>query len=124
MNKLKTQPETIELIASICHNVNKAYCEGQNDFSHVPWEEAPDWQKESALDGVRYHLENDLTPEESHEAWLEYKLSEGWVYGKDKDPEKKTHPCMMRYSELPKYQRTKDVLFKSVVDSFKDAWGK
>lgn len=115
--------ETIELIARICHNVNKAYCEGQNDFSQVPWDEAPEWQKESAIDGVIHHLNNDLTPEESHEAWLEYKLSEGWVYGKEKDAEAKTHPCMMRYSELPKYQRTKDTLFKAVVDSFKAAGG-
>ena len=118
-NKLNLPQETIELIARTCHNVNKAYCEGQNDFSQVEWDDAPEWQKESARDGVNYHLANDVTPEESHESWLEYKLSEGWVYGKEKDAEKKTHPCMMRYSELPKYQRTKDSLFKSVVDSFK-----
>lgn len=109
----------IEMIAEICHNVNKAYCESQNDFSQPTWEEAPEWQKSSAINGVKYHLENDVTPEMSHENWLKQKLEEGWVYGKVKDPELKTHPCMMKYNELPKYQRTKDSLFKAVVDSFK-----
>ncbi|MFS0776233.1 RyR domain-containing protein [Neobacillus sp. 3P2-tot-E-2] len=110
---------TLEKVAEICHNVNKAYCESQNDFSQPTWEEAPEWQKSSAINGVRFHLENDVTPEMSHENWLKQKLEEGWVYGKVKDAEAKTHPCIMRYEELPKYQRTKDSLFKSVVDSFK-----
>jgi hypothetical protein len=109
----------IELIAKICHNVNKAYCEGQNDFSQLAWDDAPEWQKSSAINGVKFHLENNRTPEESHESWLKQKLEEGWVYGKEKDVEKKTHPCIKRYDELPKFQRVKDSLFKSVVDSFK-----
>ncbi|WP_217706288.1 hypothetical protein [Bacillus sp. M4U3P1] len=41
------------------------------------------------------------------------------MYGKEKDAELKTHPCIMRYDELPKRQQAKDKLFKSVVDSFK-----
>jgi hypothetical protein len=110
---------TVEQVAKVCHNVNKAYCESQNDFSQPTWEDAPEWQKSSAINGVKYHFENEVTPEMSHESWLKQKLEEGWVYGKTKDAEAKTHPCIMRYEELPKYQRTKDSLFKSVVDSFK-----
>jgi hypothetical protein len=110
---------TIELIAKVAHNVNKAYCESIGDMSQPTWENAPDWQKTSAINGVQFHLENDRTPEESHESWLKQKLEEGWVYGKEKNPELKTHPCIKRYKELPKVQRSKDSLFKSVVDSFK-----
>lgn len=109
----------IILIAKVCHEVNKAYCESHNDFSQTSWENAPEWQKSSIINGVTYNLENDVTPEMSHENWLKQKLEDGWVYGKVKDPEAKTHPCIMRYEELPKYQRTKDSLFKAVVDSFK-----
>lgn len=109
----------IEQIAKICHGVNKAYCETIGDFSQPAWEDAPDWQKDSAINGVKFHLENETTPEMSHENWLKQKIEEGWVYGKEKNPELKTHPCIMRYSELPKYQRTKDSLFKAIVDSFK-----
>lgn len=108
----------IELIAKICHNVNKAYCESQGDFSQTLWDIAPDWQKESAINGVKFALEDERTPEEMHEHWLAQKLEEGWVYGLIKDAELKTHPCIKRYDELPEYQRTKDKLFKAVVNSF------
>lgn len=111
---------TVERIANLCHNVNKAYCESIGDMSQPAWEDAPEWQKSSAINGVKFHIENDVTPEMSHENWLKQKLEEGWVYGKVKDPAAKTHPCIMRYDELPKYQRAKDKLFKAVCDSFKN----
>jgi hypothetical protein len=111
--------QTVNQIAKICHSVNKAYCETHGDFSQPSWEEAPDWQKSSAVNGVRYHLENNVTPEMSHESWLKQKVDEGWVYGEYKDPERKTHPCIVPYDELPEFQRVKDSLFKAVVDSFK-----
>lgn len=112
-----------KFIAKLCHEVNRAYCLGIGDDSQPSWENAPEWQKASAINGVEFHLGNDTTPEQSHENWLKMKLDEGWVYGKEKNPELKTHPCIMRYSELPKYQRAKDYLFKSVVDVFKEESG-
>lgn len=111
-----------KLIAKVCHNVNRAYCISIGDDSQPTWEDAPEWQKSSAINGVAFHLENDRTPEESHESWLKQKLEEGWVYGKEKDPALKTHPCIMRYEDLPKRQQAKDKLFKAVVDSFKPWW--
>jgi len=110
----------LENIAKICHNVNKAYCESMGDFSQPNWNCAPTWQKESAINGVKFHLENDVNPKDSHSNWWKQKISDGWVYGDIKDPEKKTHPCMVEYKELPREQRTKDFLFKSVVDCFRD----
>lgn len=104
-------------IAKICHQVNKAYCESIGDYSQPDWKDAPEWQKNSAINGVEYHIDNDVTPEGSHANWLKVKEQDGWVYGPVKDPEKKEHPCMVPYNELPKEQQTKDALFKSVVDA-------
>ena len=111
--------ETTELIAKIVHNVNRAYCQATGDLSQPSWEEVPEWQKSSAITGVKFHLENDRTPEESHNSWLRQKEEEGWKYGAVKDAEKKEHPCFVPYEELPKEQQAKDYLFKAVVDSFK-----
>ena len=106
-------------IAKTCHEVNKAYCESIGDSSQPSWDNAHFWQKESAVNGVKFHLENPGSkPTDSHENWLKEKQSAGWVYGEVKDPEKKTHPCMVPYNELPKDQRTKDALFIAVVESF------
>lgn len=108
-----------EQIARICHEVNRAYCNSIGDTSQPSWDEAPQWQKESAVNGVNFHLNNDTTPEQSHENWLKEKIATGWVYGPVKDPEKKEHPCMVPYDQLPLEQRTKDYLFKAIVDCFK-----
>jgi hypothetical protein len=109
----------LNLIAGLCHTVNQAYCRSTGDHSQPNWDDAPDWQKQSAINGVIFHLENSKTPEQSHENWMKEKLVDGWVYGEVKDPEKKTHPCMVPYDQLPLEQRTKDYLFKSICDFFK-----
>lgn len=105
-----------EQIAEICHEVNKAICEAAGDSSQLSWSAAPEWQKASAVKGVRFVLENPETPDSFlHDAWSADKISEGWKYGEIKDPYKKTHPCLIPFKELPFEQRVKDAAFKSVV---------
>lgn len=106
-------------IAKICHQANKAYCEALDDNSQVDWEEAPQWQKDSAIAGVEFHMNGEHGPEASHNNWMAQKEAEGWVYGEVKDPAKKEHPCMVPYGELPLTQRQKDALFIAVVKVFK-----
>lgn len=109
----------IEQIAKICHEVNKAYCESIGDYSQVGWIDAPQWQKDSAMDGVRFHLNNpNSQPCDSHNNWMAEKLDNGWKYGNVKDAEAKEHPCIVEYDQLPKEQQAKDALFISVVRSF------
>ena len=103
-------------IARITHEVNRAYCESIGDNSQPSWEEAPDWQKKSAIAGVEFLQNTPLaTPEMSHQSWLDVKEADGWVYGETKDPEKKTHPCIVPYGDLPKEQQAKDALFHAIV---------
>lgn len=116
------QSQIIELIAKVAHNTNRAYCESIGDSSQPSWEDAPVWQKVSAISGVKFHIKHNHTPEESHENWCTDKIADGWVRGDVKDPDAKTHPCLVPYNELPTEQRTKDYLFKSVVDSFKTTY--
>ena len=111
----------IEIVAKVCHNVNKMYCESQGDYSQKDWNEAPEWQKESSKKGVELHLENEnTTPADSHNSWLEEKRKEGWVYGEIKDADKKTHPCFVPFEELPANQKAKDYIFKAIVDNLKN----
>jgi hypothetical protein len=103
-------------VARIAHEINRAYCHAIGDFSHLPWEQAPDWQKTSAIAGVNFHKANpDATPESSHENWIKVKLADGWTDGPVKDPELKQHPCLVPFHMLPIEQRVKDYLFRAVV---------
>lgn len=111
--------DLIEGIARVAHEVNRAYCKAIGDDSQLPWDDAPDWQRSSARNGVAFHLAREVTPEQSHENWMEVKRAEGWKYGPVKDPEKKEHPCFTEYENLPQEQRVKDYLFKAIVDTLK-----
>lgn len=106
----------VERIAQICHEVNRAYCASIGDDSQVPWNEAPQWQKDSASIGVRGIIDGSITqPSQSHESWLAEKERTGWKYGPVKDANKKEHPCFVPYDQLPPEQQTKDHLFFAVV---------
>ncbi|WP_347455697.1 RyR domain-containing protein [Acinetobacter thermotolerans] len=106
------------LIAQICHTINAAYCLATGDDSQLPWNEAQEAQRQSAVMGVEKYLENpDITPEQLHEAWYQHKLGEGWEFGEVKDYENKKHPCMVPYDQLPQEQKVKDYLFRATVES-------
>jgi len=108
-----------EYIARVCHEINKALCEALGDLSQVSWDESPQWQKDSAMVGVEFNLDNpDAPASASHDSWLAEKERDGWKYGEVKDPEKKEHPCFVPYEQLPREQQAKDHVFKAVVRSF------
>lgn len=108
--------EEIESVAEACHESNRAYCELLGDNSQVPWHVAPQWQKQSAIDGVKFHLEHpEAKPCDSHENWMKAKLDAGWKYGPQKDVEKKEHPCMIPADQLPASSRIKDIIFLCTV---------
>lgn len=103
-------------IATVCHEVNRSICEASGDFSQKSWNEAEQWQRDSALRGVQFAMDNPgASADAQHNAWLNDKLNDGWVYGPVKDADAKVHPCICAYDELPFEQRVKDHAFKAVV---------
>lgn len=110
----------VEQIAQVAHETNRAYCHTIGDDSQMPWDDAPQWQKDSAINGVQFHIDNpEAGCSGSHENWLKVKYAEGWKYGEKKTPEKKEHPCCVPYEELPPEQRVKDALFVGVTRALK-----
>lgn len=107
-------------IAKVCHQANKAWCESEGDFSQKDWEDAEQWQRDSAINGVKFRLENPHAgPDAQHNAWMSDKIEDGWVYGDVKDADKKTHPCLVPFDQLPEFQQKKDRLFSAIVDALK-----
>lgn len=90
------------------------------DNSQPSWLEAPLWQQTSAINGVRFHLDNPGSPpSRAHEEWLKEKEATGWKYGSVKDSAKKEHPCYVPYDKLPDEQKRKDALFIAVVNALR-----
>ena len=107
-------PKKIEACCRAAHEVNRAYCVGIGDTSQLPWDNAPEWQRTSCLNGVKLVLDG-AGPREAHDSWLAEKEATGWKHGPVKDETRKEHPCMVPYDRLPDAQRRKDSLFVNVV---------
>jgi hypothetical protein len=105
-------------IARAAHEQNRAYCEAIGDQSQAKWEYAPQWQRDSAINGVLGVARGHITsPGDAHRSWLAEKQANGWTYGPVKDADAKTHPCMVPYEELPQAQQEKDALFLQLAKS-------
>lgn len=108
---------TPEQIAQVCHEANRGL-QAVNADPNVPvappWDELDQDMKDSILVGVK-GVQAGNTAEQSHEQWLITKESQGWAYGPKKDAEKKTHPCMVPYDQLPVQDKVKDTLFAGIV---------
>jgi len=110
----------IAYIAKVCHQANKAFCETNGDDTQQDWEKAVQWQRESAINGVLFRIDNpNAGSDAQHNAWMKEKIDAGWVYGEVKDAVAKTHPCIVPYNELPEFQQKKDTLFCAIVDALK-----
>ncbi len=108
-------------IAGICHEANRHYCRQLGDLTQRKWKNAEEWQRASAIKGVKFHRENPNAPAfATHEEWKEEKVRDGWVYGEVKDTDKKTHPCIVPFEKLPVDQQRKDVLFSAIVKALRD----
>jgi hypothetical protein len=116
--------KALETAAMLAHEANRFYCVSIGDTTQVPWSDAPQWQKDSAINGVKQIAQDPLTTAaQSHEGWLKEKREAGWVYGEVKDADKKTHHCMVPYEQLPAEQRTKDAIFGAVVRAALHCYG-
>lgn len=119
-----TALDRVHSIAQVAHEANRAYCLTLGDTSQLPWYDAPDWQRESAIKGVAFHLAEHAagrtpSPSASHDSWLAEKRAAGWTYGPVKNPDAKQHPCFVPYDELPLEQQKKDALFGAIVNALR-----
>ncbi len=108
--------DVTKVTAQLCHQVNRAFCQYLGDDSHPDWYLTAEWQRSSAVEGVKVFFSGKAgTPEEQWKAWKAHKLLEGWTYGEVKDPNDRKHPCLVEnYLELPLEQRFKDDLFQTI----------
>ena len=118
--KTTLSPVQLELISEAAHEVNRTYAAFLGDHSHASWADTPEADRAILREGVLDVAFNEFNPVKAHEAWTARKRAEGWTYGLTKDPETKTHPCMISYDQLPFEQQYKDTLFESTVKNLLD----
>ena len=112
---LKTSNELQSRLVLSIHEANKEIQQQTGEF--IP--QLSEHLTKSILDGVYFVLDNpNCTPEQQHNNWCYFKHADGWKYGPHKDFERKEHPCLVPYSELPEIQQRKDSVFRQTLDNF------
>ena len=51
----------------------------------------------------------DMLAKNTHEVWAKNRISEGWTYGKERNDEIKTTPCLVPYEELTENEKNYDM---------------
>lgn len=112
---------TIRQIAEVCHEANRALTKHVGDVPvQPPWDEAPEEMRTSSIRGVQFALEHpNATPAEQHDAWACDKIASGWKHGPVKDEAKKEHPALVAYNDLPAGTKSKDALFRGIVEALR-----
>jgi hypothetical protein len=114
----------VAVIAEVCHEVNRAYCEAIGDFTVSSWPNTIEETKNNIYKGVVFRLTNPFSsPKDMHQNWMKDKVRDGWIHGPVKSEEFRTHPCIIAYEQLPEAQRVKDNLFMATVDSLRKVFG-
>lgn len=74
----------------------------QNGCAFRLWHEILESDRqEHAITGHLFDQNPDITPKETHEAWVARRQADGWVLGGSFDPEAQVHPHMLPFDELP-----------------------
>jgi hypothetical protein len=107
-----------EVVARACH----AVLDIMNDTHGSPWARVPfapfatlpPQEQDVVLEGVRAARQG-ATPRQLFELWADAKRALGWTWGPMKDTDRKTHPNLVDYADLPAPQRDKDQVFLAIV---------
>lgn len=78
----------------------------------------PAWEDEACTDAMKASSERgalamlvnpDMTARDEHQRWYNERWEQGWRYGPVRDNERKLHPSMRDFDELPLGERLKDL---------------
>jgi len=78
-------------------------------------EDANQDEGENIDDHLRFHLEK--LAEAEHDGWMDYRLTNGWLYAEERDDSKKKHHALRHYAELSEIDQEKD---KNSVNHFSE----
>lgn len=106
----------IDAISRTVHEALRAWALAMDAREIPAWSEAPEWMQDSTRESVQFIIDHpDAGAGAQHDQWMDQKRADGWVYGETRDDDKKTHPSLVPYGELPDSEQKKDRLINAIV---------
>lgn len=98
--------------------------------NNEPYNETPDKEQidflientSEVLSFIKENGKDKFTEETSHDLWCKSKINQGWVYGKEKDFNKKTHPDLVPFEDLSKDEKNKDIVDNFMIKAASDLY--
>lgn len=112
-------PELTERRAEFVYNAARLAAEAATaPIVPAPWEEREEPFRAQFRDVIERQCgeQRSRSPEELHGSWMQAYFAMGWVYGLERDVEKKTHPDLVPYADLGQLERDKDAVFVALCE--------
>lgn len=100
------------LQGQIAAEIRVMLCEAP--YAQEIFDDAQRQRRITALQDCALHATSDA---ERHLSWVKMHEESGWVYGPQFDPEKKTHPNLLPWEQLPITTRSKARIFAMVANA-------
>jgi len=87
------------------------------------WDERdPDFRKQlvELVDDLYSERKMLRDSKEAHDSWVRKRKEMGWIFGKEYNPEKKTHPNLVPYESLDPKEKVKGEVFLRLVSIAKE----
>lgn len=108
--------EKIERVSEAVYDVLAGYAKTFDQYSHG-WHEAPLQDREEIRAIVSEVVKAGcmVSADEIHAGWMGHRRATGWVWGPIEDSEYLKHPNLLRYDQLPPWERIRAVLILEVI---------
>ncbi len=120
---IKIQPYEVDACARHAHEGHRIYRQLMGDLSHKPWDEIDVVHRQPVYVAVIGIVESDDDAVRSHERWVQNLTATGWTKGEKKDGERKTHPNLVPWEDLPnEVQELNKMFVRSVKSMITALW--
>ena len=103
-------------IAKIAHKAHRAYCKSIGHKTQPKWKDLTEDHKSVITTSVYMIKKGAIkTQQQSHNRFVKSKIANGWKYGQEYCPKKKTNPRLVGFKDLSLEDRTKEMIFFTVV---------
>lgn len=107
--------KSVEAIARTVHEALRGWIAAHGEKPPPVWQRAPAWMRESSRESVRFALENpDAADSHQHDQWMAQKKRDGWSFAPLRNNDKKHHPMMVPYEDLPDFEKRKDTIVRAL----------